>query len=63
MSEDRICVTSAVPTLAPSITAWPSLVRRDPEAIWGKLLDAGISMIQTDYPNELRSFLDCRGRP
>lgn len=36
---------------------------RDPEAIWGKLIDAGISMIQTDYPNELRSFLDRRGRP
>ncbi|BCH27895.1 glycerophosphodiester phosphodiesterase family protein [Mesorhizobium sp. L-8-3] len=35
---------------------------RNPEAIWGSLIDAGISMIQTDYPNELRSFLDCRGR-
>jgi glycerophosphoryl diester phosphodiesterase len=33
---------------------------KDPDAIWGRLIDAGISVIQTDFPNELRAFLDRR---
>lgn len=33
---------------------------KNPEAIWGNLIDAGISAIQTDYPDQLRSFLHSR---
>ncbi|MGT2466493.1 hypothetical protein ACVOMV_17915 [Mesorhizobium atlanticum] len=31
---------------------------KDPDASWGRLIDAGISAIQTDFPNELRAFLN-----
>ncbi len=31
---------------------------RDPRRVWGRLIDAGISMIQTDHPAELRNFVD-----
>ncbi|MDG4882038.1 glycerophosphodiester phosphodiesterase family protein [Mesorhizobium sp. WSM4884] len=31
---------------------------KDPDAIWGRLIDAGISAIQTDFPNELKAFLN-----
>lgn len=34
----------------------------NPEAIWGQLIDAGISMIQTDFPDALRAFLQQRGQ-
>ncbi|WP_292356085.1 glycerophosphodiester phosphodiesterase family protein [Mesorhizobium sp.] len=35
----------------------------DPDAIWGRLIDAGISAIQTDFPNELRAFLNHSEKP
>ncbi len=31
---------------------------RDPGRVWGRLIDAGVSMIQTDHPAELRNFID-----
>ena len=31
---------------------------RDPGRVWGRLIDAGVSMIQTDHPAELRQFVD-----
>lgn len=31
---------------------------RDPQHVWGRLIDAGVSMIQTDHPAELRRFVD-----
>jgi glycerophosphoryl diester phosphodiesterase len=33
------------------------LAVRDPEKHWGKLIDLGVNMIQTDYPEELIEFL------
>lgn len=33
---------------------------RDPEGVWGRLIDAGVGMIQTDRPEELRAFLASR---
>ena len=30
---------------------------RDPQAIWGRLIDAGVSAIQTDEPEALRAYL------
>ncbi|MBB4088194.1 glycerophosphodiester phosphodiesterase family protein [Sphingomonas carotinifaciens] len=33
---------------------------RDPGRVWGRLIDAGVSMIQTDHPAELRQFVDNR---
>ncbi len=35
----------------------------DPDAVWGRLLDAGISSIQTDEMEALRSFLNDRNPP
>lgn len=35
----------------------------DPEAIWGRLIDAGVSAIQTDYPQELKAFIAGRSGP
>jgi glycerophosphoryl diester phosphodiesterase len=32
----------------------------DPEAVWGRLIDAGVSLIQTDVPDCLRRFRDHR---
>lgn len=32
----------------------------DPDAIWGKLINAGISVIQTDQPAALRTYVDTR---
>lgn len=32
----------------------------DPDAIWGRLLDAGISAIQTDQPEALKAYLERR---
>ncbi|MDQ7250527.1 glycerophosphodiester phosphodiesterase family protein [Dongia sedimenti] len=36
--------------------------RDDPEGIWGRLIDAGVLAIQTDYPDRLRALLDRRMR-
>ena len=33
---------------------------RDPRRVWGRLIDARVSMIQTDHPAELRRFVDSR---
>jgi glycerophosphoryl diester phosphodiesterase len=33
---------------------------KDPEAIWGRLIDAGVSAIQTDEAEALRAYLDTR---
>lgn len=40
-----------------------SAARRDPDAVWGKLLDAGVSAIQTDEAALLRRYLANRTRP
>ena len=32
----------------------------DPESIWGALIDAGISAIQTDHPDRLKAFIRSR---
>ncbi len=32
----------------------------DPEHVWGTLIDAGVSIIQTDEPEALRDFLDLK---
>ncbi|MGZ9720418.1 glycerophosphodiester phosphodiesterase family protein [Rhizobium miluonense] len=37
-----------------------STALKDPEAIWGRLIDAGISAIQTDEAAALRAYLDSR---
>ena len=34
--------------------------RQDPDAHWGRLLDIGVNMIQTDYPSALLSYLESR---
>lgn len=33
---------------------------KDPDAIWGRLIDAGISAIQTDEPEALKAYIDAR---
>jgi hypothetical protein len=37
-----------------------TLALQNPEAVWGRLIDAGISVIQTDEPAALRAFLSSR---
>ncbi|MFS8046580.1 glycerophosphodiester phosphodiesterase family protein [Rhizobium sp. BR 314] len=37
-----------------------SAALQDPQAVWGRLIDAGISAIQTDEPAALRAHLDNR---
>jgi len=32
----------------------------EPDAIWGRLMDAGISTIQTDEPAALRAYIEAR---
>jgi glycerophosphoryl diester phosphodiesterase len=32
----------------------------DPDSIWGRLIDAGISVIQTDQPEALKAYLEVR---
>ena len=38
-----------------------SLALQDPEAHWGRLIELGVNMIQTDSPASLIAFLDSRG--
>ena len=33
---------------------------KDPDAIWGRLIDAGVSAIQTDEPEALRAYIGAR---
>jgi glycerophosphoryl diester phosphodiesterase len=33
----------------------------DPDSIWGRLMDAGISVFQTDRPEELKAYIMARG--
>ncbi|NKJ34205.1 glycerophosphodiester phosphodiesterase family protein [Rhizobium sp. SG570] len=33
---------------------------KDPDAIWGRLIDAGVSAIQTDEPKALRAYIGAR---
>lgn len=37
-----------------------SLAARDPDAVWGRLVDAGLRIVMTDRPAELRAWLDGR---
>ena len=32
----------------------------DPDSIWGRLIDAGISAIQTDQPEALKAYVERR---
>ncbi|UAL11410.1 glycerophosphodiester phosphodiesterase family protein [Caulobacter segnis] len=34
---------------------------RDPDRAWGRLIDQGVSIVQTDYPAALLDYLDHRG--
>lgn len=34
----------------------------DAEGVWGRLIDAGISVVQTDYPDEFKAFVEKRSR-
>jgi glycerophosphoryl diester phosphodiesterase len=34
---------------------------RDPDKAWGRLIDQGVSIVQTDYPAALLDYLDNRG--
>jgi glycerophosphoryl diester phosphodiesterase len=34
---------------------------RDPDKAWGKLIDQGVSIVQTDHPAALIDYLDARG--
>ena len=43
----------------PDFTDTAALI--DPEAVWGRLVAAGISLIQTDEPEALRSYLARNG--
>lgn len=51
-------VNTLDPVANPAFT--DSAALRDPEAIWGRLIDAGVSAIQTDEPAALKSFLTAR---
>lgn len=46
------------PVASPGFT--DSAALRDPAAVWGKLLDAGFSSVQTDETEALRSFIGSR---
>jgi glycerophosphoryl diester phosphodiesterase len=37
-----------------------TIALKAPGSVWGRLIDAGVSAIQTDFPDKLRSFLDGR---
>ncbi|MBY5768812.1 glycerophosphodiester phosphodiesterase family protein [Rhizobium leguminosarum] len=37
-----------------------SAALRDPDAIWGRMIDAGVSVIQTDEPAALQAYLKAR---
>ena len=53
-----------VNTLGPTYAAGKSdeAALKDPEAVWGALVDGGVTMIQTDYPLVLIDFLEKTGR-
>lgn len=51
-------VNTLDPVASPGFT--DSAALRDPDAVWGRLLDAGFSSIQTDETEALRSFIDGR---
>ena len=36
---------------------------RDPDAVWGRLIDLGADIIQTDNPRELAAYLETRSSP
>lgn len=37
-----------------------SAALQDPDAIWGRMIDAGISVIQTDQPAALKAYIEAR---
>ena len=53
-----------VNTLKPQFSAGKSdaAALQDPEGVWGRLVDGGVSMIQTDHPLVLVDFLKRTGR-
>lgn len=56
----RVWVNTLDPHHAAGLTDADAL--RDPDALWGRLLDQGVSIIQTDEPAALRAYLARRAR-
>jgi len=53
-----------VNTLRPEISAGltDAVALSDPDAVWGRLIDLGVTLIQTDHPVVLLRYLERRGR-
>jgi glycerophosphoryl diester phosphodiesterase len=55
----RIWVNSLKPEMAGGVSDATALA--DPDGVWGKLIDQGVTMIQTDHPEALLAYLRRRG--
>jgi glycerophosphoryl diester phosphodiesterase len=49
-----------VNTLNPSLAAGrvDGIALKDPESVWGNLFARGVDIIQTDFPDELQTYID-----
>lgn len=56
----RLWVNTLSPQHAAGLTHSDALA--DPDALWGRLVDAGVDMIQTDEPAALLAYLESTGR-
>ena len=56
----RLWVNTLSPHHAAGLTDADALT--DPDALWGRLIEAGVSMIQTDEPQALIDYLEATGR-
>lgn len=56
----RVWVNTLRPEISAGLTDVAAL--QDPDAVWGWLLDNGVTMIQTDEPETLVRYLEARGR-
>lgn len=56
----RVWVNTLRPEISAGLTDAAAL--ENPDAVWGWLLDAGVTMIQTDEPAILLDYLERRGR-
>lgn len=56
---DRIWVNTLTPNLAANMTDQGAL--SDPDANWGRAVDLGANIIQTDQPRRLITYLEGRG--
>lgn len=60
-TDKEIWVNALAPEHAAGHT--DALALADPDAHWGRLIELGATIIQTDYPAELRAYIEARTAP